>query len=254
MRQLDRSLHPKIWGAASLDPWFANAGEKIGEVWFTHSPPLPLLVKFIFTTDRLSVQVHPSKTEMWHVLRADPGANVAVGFREAITGGRARRAAESGEIVDLLEWLPVAPGDTIYVPSGTVHAIGAGVALCEVQQNSDVTYRFYDYGRPRDLHLEQALAVADFTRHPGKSIPRPGAEGESVLAECPYFSVTRMELPRGGHEMGVREGDTVVVIDGAGEFEGRPFSAGEVWLVPHGCQKLRLRADGAARLLRVRQR
>lgn len=254
MRRLDRSLHPKIWGAASLAPWFAAAGEKIGEVWFTHTPPLPLLVKFIFTTDRLSVQVHPSKTEMWHVLRADPGANVAVGFREPITGDRARRAAESGEIVDLLEWLPVAPGDTIYVPSGTVHAIGAGVALCEVQQNSDVTYRFYDYGRPRQLHLDQALTVAHFTRHPGKSIPRAGAEGESVLVECPCFSVARLELPRGGHELGAREGDTVVVIDGIGEFEGRPFSAGEVWLTPDGCEKLRLRADSAVRLLRVRQR
>ncbi len=254
MRRLDRSLYPKIWGAPSLDPWFTAAGEKIGEVWFTHTPPLPLLVKFIFTTDRLSVQVHPSKTEMWHVLRAEAEASVAVGFREPLTRDRARRAAESGEIAGLLEWLPVAPGDTIYVPSGTVHAIGAGVALCEVQQNSDVTYRFYDYGRPRDLHLEQALEVADLSRHPGKSIPRAGADGASVLVECPYFSVARLELARGGHELGARGEEMLAVIDGAGEFEGRPFSAGEVWLTPHGCEKLRLRADGAVRLLRVRQR
>ena len=101
------------------------------------------------------------KTEMWHILRADPGAQIALGFRRPITPERLRGASISGEIEQLLHWVDVQPGQTFFTPAGTVHAIGAGIALCEIQQHSDVTYRLYDYGRPRELHLDKAADVSN---------------------------------------------------------------------------------------------
>jgi mannose-6-phosphate isomerase len=263
MIRLAPSFHPKVWGADSLGPWFEDRREKIGEVWFTHVPPPPLLVKFIFTAERLSVQVHPDdawaaahegssgKTEMWHVLRAAPGAAVAAGFRETITPERARGAALSGEIENLLAWLPVEAGDTILVPAGTVHAIGAGVALCEIQQNSDVTYRLYDYGRPRQLHLERALKVASLSPHPGKAVPRTAPDGALILAECPYFVTELVTLPRGNHRLPARETQILIAIEGAGALNGVRFTAAEAWLVPKGCASVSIQADSAVRLLRT---
>jgi mannose-6-phosphate isomerase len=263
MIRLARSFHPKVWGADSLAPWFEDRREKIGEVWFTHTPAPRLLVKFIFTAERLSVQVHPDdayaaahegsagKTEMWHVLRAAPGAAVAAGFRETITPERARAAALSGEIESLLAWLPVQAGDTILIPAGTVHAIGAGVALCEIQQNSDVTYRLYDYGRGRQLHLERALEVASLAPHPDKAVPRSAPDGALILAECPHFVTELVTLPRGGHSLPVRGAQILIAIEGAGALNGAPFTAAEAWLVPEGCAPVSIQADRAIRLLRT---
>ena len=115
-------------------------------------------MKLLFTSERLSVQVHPDdgedgprgKTEMWHILEAEPGAAIALGFREPITRERLREATRTGEIERLLNWMPVKAGETYFTPAHTVHAIGAGIVLCEIQQNSDVTYRLWDYGRPRE--------------------------------------------------------------------------------------------------------
>jgi mannose-6-phosphate isomerase len=116
---------------------------------------------------------------MWHILRADPGAQIAIGFREPITKDRLRESSLSGEIEHLLRWVDVSPGETYFIPAGTVHAIGAGIALCEIQQHSDVTYRLYDYGRPRELHLDKALQVADTSAHDGRPVPLP--------IDCAYF-------------------------------------------------------------------
>ena len=263
MIRLARSFHPKVWGTNSLGPWFEDRREKIGEVWFTHTPSPPLLVKFIFTAERLSVQVHPDdayaaahegspgKTEMWHVLRAAPGATIAAGFRETITPERAREAALSGEIENLLAWLPVEAGDTILVPAGTVHAIGAGVALCEIQQNSDVTYRLYDYGRPRQLHLERALEAASFSPHAGKAVPRTAPDGALILAECPYFATELVTLPRGGHGLPARGAQILIAIEGAGALNGVRFTAAEAWLVPEGGAPVSIQADRTIRLLRT---
>ena len=136
-RRLAPRFLEKIWGSTRLEPWFQSGGEKIGEVWF-ETPDIPLLVKFLFTTDKLSVQVHPGddyarlhhdsrgKTEMWHVLAAGPGAKIAAGFREPITPEQFKSAAASGEIEDLLQWYEARPGDTFFIPAGTVHAIGGG--------------------------------------------------------------------------------------------------------------------------------
>ena len=156
----------------------------------------PILTKFIFTSERLSVQVHPNdeyagkrensrgKTEMWYILRADPGAQVAVGLHEAISPERLAQASKSGEIEQLLNWVDVRPGDCVFTPAGTIHAIGGGLALVEVQQHSDVTYRLYDYGRPRELHLERGVEV---------SVPgpyRPPTPHDGFLAWCPLFRHT----------------------------------------------------------------
>ncbi len=173
MRRLTPSFREKVWGATRLGPWFPDSDRKIGEVWFEgpfgNDADLPLLVKFIFTTEKLSVQVHPEdeyaglhhqsrgKTEMWHILAAEPGAQIAAGFRESITPEQFREAALSGAIEQELQWFDARPGDTFFIPAGTVHAIGPGLALCEIQQNSDVTYRLYDYGRPRELHLAHGV-------------------------------------------------------------------------------------------------
>lgn len=181
---LTRYSVAKPWGRTSLPfPFDATpsivAGDPIGEIWFQPPSALPdLLVKYIFTNDKLSVQVHPSdvqaaaiggdtrgKEECWLIIDADPGAKVAIGFHEPVSPDKMRAAALDGSIEGLLEWHPVRRGDFFYIPAGTVHAIGPGVCLIEVQQNSDTTYRMFDYGRPRSLHLDAAIAVASGARY-----------------------------------------------------------------------------------------
>src|SRR5204862_8315507 len=111
------------------------------------------------------------KSEMGHILDAEPGATIALGFREPITRERLRESARTGEIETLLNWMPVKAGETYFTPAHTVHAIGAGIVLCEIQENSDVTYRLWDYGRPRPIHVEQAVPIADLGVHPGAAVP-----------------------------------------------------------------------------------
>src|ERR1700730_2661730 len=181
---------PKVWGSTHLEPWYPNASEKIGGVWFKGVPNLPLLIKLLFTTEPLSVQVHPEgKTEMWHILAADPGAKIAAGFREPITEQRLRESALSGEIENLLEWFEARPGDTFFIPARTVHAIGAGLVLCEIQQHSDITYRLFDYGRPRELQLEQGVRVSRLGPHAARQSARDG-----VLVSCPFFTTEKRRL------------------------------------------------------------
>ena len=182
----------KPWGRDVLPaPFVAPPGERIGEVWFEPPAALPqLLVKYIFTSEALSVQVHPSdaqlpghgKEECWLVIDAEPGAKLGVGFREAISKVGMRKAALDGSIETLLEWYPVKAGDFFYIPANTVHAIGAGVSLIEVQQTSEVTYRLYDYDRPRELHLDEGLAVAKGAPHPAQCRSRLPLQKRPVSA------------------------------------------------------------------------
>ena len=221
----------KVWGSAHLEPWFKSTGAKIGEVWFEGAADSPLLIKFLFTTETLSVQVHPDdayaarhhsgsrgKTEMWHVLAAEPGAQIAAGLREAVSAERLRDAALSGEIEDLLQWHPAAAGDTFFIPAGTIHTIGAGLVLCEIQQNSDLTYRLYDYGRARELHLEHALAVARREPAPARQL-RNG----DLLALCDYFSV------RSAAPAGVEGPQFLIVTSGKGAIAGQQVRPGEAF-------------------------
>src|SRR5262245_29137069 len=165
VRRLEPKFVERVWGTTDLSPLFPDQHRKIGEVWFDAGPAFPLLTKFLFTSAKLSIQVHPDdayaqvvensrgKSEMWHILSAKPHSTIALGFREPVTQEQLRISIADGSVEELLNWVPVKAGDTYYAAAGTVHAIGAGISLCEIQQNSDVTYRLYDYGRPRELHL-----------------------------------------------------------------------------------------------------
>ena len=195
----------KPWGQDSLPPPFsAPEGERIGEIWFEPPPELPqLLVKYLFTSEKLSVQVHPSnaqapagsrgKEECWLVLTAEPGAQLAVGFTDEVSPDRMRAAALDGSIEELLEWHDVKPGDFIYLTAGTVHAIGAGLSLIEVQQNSDITYRLYDYGRPRELHLDEGIAVAEGSPHDPHLRRHVPDRGAVPLVNGPHFRLDRLD-------------------------------------------------------------
>jgi len=257
--RLAPSFREKPWGGTALAPWFPDRADKIGEVWFERpEQPLPILIKFLFTTENLSVQVHPpdrpgapAKTEAWHILRAAPGASIALGFRQPLSREGMQQAAASGEIVRLLEWFPVAAGETYLVPAGTVHAIGAGIALCEIQQNTDVTYRLYDYGRPRELHLDQGLQVADPGPHPGRTVPFAAGQGRWLLAECAYFATELLEFPAAFDYWPRGERfELLAVLEGCGKLGGQRFQPGEVWLAEAGCSAFQVRPEGRARLLR----
>lgn len=195
------------WGRGELPaPFAAPQGSRIGEVWF--EPPAALaalLVKYIFTSEALSVQVHPSdaqapagrrgKEECWYVLAAEPGARLGIGFDQGIDPAALRAAARDGSIERLLTWHAVKPGDFFYIPAGTVHAIGAGITLIEVQQNSDITYRLYDYGRPRELHLDAGTAVARGEPYPASQHRHVPESGGAMLADGPKFRLDRLDGP-----------------------------------------------------------
>jgi mannose-6-phosphate isomerase len=187
--KLDRRYVEKPWGRTDLPAMFdAPPGRRVGEVWFTGADEASLLAKYIFTSERLSIQVHPpAKTECWYVLDAEAGATIGLGLTREVSRDELRAAARDGSIEQLVDWRPVGAGDFVLVPPGTIHAIGGGLALLEFQQNVDVTYRLYDYGRPRELHVEQAVAVA----HPGRCATQarrilPGDEHN--LVEGPAFT------------------------------------------------------------------
>ena len=165
----------------------------------------PLLVKIIFPKDKLSVQVHPDdegakraglpcgKTECWYVLSATPGAKVGLGLKPGTRRTEVEASIRNNEMEQLLNWIPVKTGEMIYVDAGTVHAIGPDCVLLEAQQNSDTTYRLYDYGRPRELHIERGLeAIKEVTRA-GKVKSR-GGNGRVVLISSPSFEVDKMLL------------------------------------------------------------
>lgn len=197
----------KPWGKDTLPaPFVAPSGKRIGEIWFEPPPELSqLLVKYIFTSEALSVQVHPSdaqtidkgmgrqgKEECWVILDAEPGAKLGIGFKQPIDADAMRAAALDGSIEDLMEWHTVSPGDFFYIPANTVHAIGAGISLIEVQQNSDITYRLYDYGRPRELHLEESVAIARGEPYADKWKGK-APEGTSVnLVPGPLFTLDQV--------------------------------------------------------------
>jgi len=193
----------KPWGRNDLPPVFGASAEALtGEVWFDAAErPLPVLVKWLFTSERLSIQVHPNdvqaqakgmisgKEECWVVARAEPGATLGIGTLRPLGAEELRAAVVSGEIEALMDWKPVSAGDFYFIPAGTVHAIGAGITLVEVQQNADITYRLYDYGRPRELHLEEGLAVSKAQPYDDARSGRIGMSARQKLADCAHFSL-----------------------------------------------------------------
>ncbi len=225
-----------------------------------HPGVCPLLVKLLFTTERLSVQVHPDdgyaekhhgslgKTEAWYVMDSQPPGEVAVGFRETLTPGRLKESALSGEIEQLLDWRKVSAGDVVFTPAGTVHAIGAGLTICEIQENSDITYRLYDYGRPRELHLEHGTVVSYLGPHTASPERRELATGREELLACSYFRMERLK-PRTSVRIGagVPYYLLLICILGGGECK-----AGDVFLVPAGAAGFEFEAPGSEWILTYR--
>lgn len=234
----------KPWGRHKLWPGFADPaadGDPVGEIWFqTPGDAQPdLLVKYLFTSEKLSVQVHPNdaqavergyprgKDEAWIILSAEADSTIALGTLAPMTSDELRAASLDGSIEHLLDWKPVKAGDYFYSEAGTVHAIGAGITLVEVQQNVDLTYRLYDYGRPRELHLEDGVAVSD--ARPFQALPAPGrvADDRELLAEGPKFVLERW--PGGERTVVLPDGVTgwFVPVTGSGDAGGVEWKAGD---------------------------
>ena len=195
----------KPWGRTDIPGQFGGPTDApLGEIWFQREDGQsndPLLIKYLFTSERLSVQVHPDdagahaaghergKDEAWVVLDAQSGASIGIGLAQPASPEQLRRAALDGSIVEMLDWRPVMTGDAYYSPAGTLHSIGAGLTLLEVQQNCDVTYRLYDFGRPRDLHLDEGIAAARMDSGIAQSVKRNLANGRSIVAQGPKFTL-----------------------------------------------------------------
>ena len=241
--KLERKFVEKPWGKTELPPPFgAPAGERIGEVWFTGGGEQPLLVKYLFTSERLSIQVHPNddqakarglpsgKSECWYILDAEPGATLGLGLKNELTAGELLSAALDGSIEHLLDWRPVQGGDFFMVPPGTIHAIGGGISLIEFQQNSDVTYRLYDYGRPRELHLDDGISVARPGPYPEQLAQHLAKDEERLLVNGPMFLFAQAF----GDEY-LSHDRWLIPLDGEVRSGDESAGAGECLLVPAGC-------------------
>lgn len=317
--RIEPTFSPRIWGARSLAPIFpekTNLPEPIGEAWLTdvncriatgpfagkslcetwrempvewrgkrlaNVNDFPVLVKFLFPTENLSIQVHPDdayasvheksaggrgKTEMWHILSADPTAHVLLGFKPGATKEKFLAALETGGVESLFNSVPVSACDTIFVPAHTGHAIGPGIILCEVQEYSDFTYRVYDYnrrdarGNPRELHIEKALAVMNFGDSiAGKTSPLslPSSAGErKLLAACPYFATERwdfkasVEIPR---QSAGEHFELFAVLNGSGYLHGSvsplSYRHGECWFIPAAMHRLTFQPEQPTSLIRT---
>ena len=203
MQKLATKIVDKPWGKRGIDPRFGvDAHRQVGEIWFEPPPgrELDVMVKYLFTTERLSIQVHPDdatarargyprgKDECWIVLDVDEDAELGIGTIREVGAEQVMIAAKDGSIVELIDWRRPSKGDFIYNPAGTIHALGPGLTVMEIQQAVDLTYRLFDYGRPRELHLEDA---ADVVR------PKPHSDpldthvdcGSRLLVDGPHFGV-----------------------------------------------------------------
>jgi mannose-6-phosphate isomerase len=205
----------KPWGVQDLRPWnTAHDGSRlVGEIWYER-PGTPgsdpsLLLKMLFTSQPLSIQVHPAdvyaramgrargKTEAWYILTAAPGAKVALGLKKRLAPRQLRDAIEDGSIADLVAWRTVQAGDAVFVPAGTIHAIGAGLVIVEIQQRSDATFRMFDFGRKRELHVADAVAVAAFMPADACVKPKRLTEERALLVSNSHFAFERIELAPG---------------------------------------------------------
>ena len=203
MQKLTTKIVEKPWGRRGIDPRFEVAPDRqIGEIWFEPPPgrELDVMAKYLFTTERLSIQVHPDdrtarargyprgKDECWIVLDVAADAELGIGTVRELTPGEVMAAARDGSIVELMDWRKPAKGDFIFNPAGTIHALGPGLTVLEIQQAVDLTYRLYDYGRPRELHLDEAADVVRPQPHWNSLDTKVGNESR-VLVDGPHFGV-----------------------------------------------------------------
>ena len=243
----------------SLNELWQNSREEIFGSGFEDSPRFPLLIKILDARDKLSIQVHPpaeiaselggeAKTEMWYIADALPGAQLYVGLKAGITKADFQDAIEKGSVDQAVYSITPQRGDSIFIPSGRLHAIGAGLVIYEIQQNSDTTYRVFDWNRmgldgvPRDLHVEQSIRCIDFSDvEPGMDEPNG-----NTLATCPYFHVDRLNLSTGtmlGNPDQERFSIITVVSGELESSDGRTHQEGDMLLLPRASQALRAAAD-----------
>jgi len=304
---------PRPWGALDLSPIYPNHRfeEKTGEAWLTgdhcvvangplkgkslaelsahYGPDLvgsaaqdpsrfPLLVKFLFPHEKLSVQVHPDdeaarraglpcgKTECWYVAHAKPGSQVAIGLKPGVSKAQFEQSIHDKRAEDLLNWINVFPGEMIYVAGGTVHTLGPGSVMLETQQQSDTTYRLYDYGRPRELHLQEGLSVLKEKVASGKVIrPAPSAvpgtkNRRSPLVTSPYFVVEMFELKEPNDFRTVDESNKssvqiLAVVEGCGVVEApgiEPLTVakGDGVIIPASLGEFRVRPQWTMEFLK----
>jgi mannose-6-phosphate isomerase len=248
-------------------------GDLYGPVSLLGPGQFPILIKFLDAREDLSVQVHPDlayananpgahlKTEAWYVLQSDPGSRLLSGLKPGADKVSFERAVRAGAVESLINAIPVAPGDCFYLPSGTVHALGAGILVAEVQTPSDTTFRVFDFnriepttGKLRELHVEQALACIDFTPPPPES---PTVEGSQTLVNSPFFHLHRARL-QANETQRLRAERPTILIATQGTFTAVaneisvPVKAGEVILIPAAARKPHVRcADSPATYLEV---
>jgi mannose-6-phosphate isomerase len=290
------------WGVRDLRPIYTRAvKDPIGESWLTwednriangpfagrtlgelakefgrdlvgqaapYEDRFPLLVKFLFPGDKLSVQVHPDdeqarksgqrcgKTECWYVLRAEPGAQVALGLKPEVTLQQFEQSIHDQRAEEMLNWVEVHSGDMLYVAAGTIHTIGGGMILVETQQTSDITYRLYDYGRPRELHVAEGLAVTKLHTNAGKVL-RSGSDDPHVLVRSPFFQVEKMRLRDPlPSEVTTASPHVLVAIEGAGIVESQAmepisFATGDAVVVPAGVGAYTVRPQWELEMMRM---
>lgn len=264
--KLESVNHDSLWGGTLLSEQYGKPAGKIAEAWELTVHPqginrilngpyqgmllseylgsdtdFPLMIKLIDARDRLSVQVHPAKTEMWYVMDCREGASLVYGLREPFDEVAFRLALETGCVEPLLRTVPVHKGDVFFIPRGLVHAIGEGILLAEIQENSNVTYRVYDYQRrqngiPRELHVEAAMkTVRDFTDQEMDALRFACGQGDdATIANCPLFRVDRYMVDG---TLTLTVGDrflSVICLDGSATVNGETMEKGDSFFLPGG--------------------
>jgi mannose-6-phosphate isomerase len=235
----------KPWGVVDPRPW-SNAdqdGSTIGEVWYERSDSMAvtssLLLKLLFTNQPLSIQVHPDdayaqsiglpngKTEAWYVLSAAPDAKVALGLKRRLTPQQLRQAVDDGSICDLVVWQAVCAGDTVFVAAGTIHAIGAGLVIAEIQQRSDTTFRLFDHGRGRGLDVENAIAVSDAGPAGFRVMPSQRTGARTLLTSNAHFTFEKIDLaPNTAWHLEARRETWLLVVGGSARVDAFDLTPG----------------------------
>ncbi len=256
-----------VEGTGELGSWLTSGRSDgpIGEIWYerTAAAPAPpaLLLKLLFTSQPLSIQVHPDdayarskglangKTEAWYVLTAAAGAAVAVGLKREINRSQLLQAAGDGSIAELVAWKSVAAGDAIMVPAGTIHAIGAGLVIAEIQQRSDATYRLFDHGSKRELHIDDALAVSQVGAAATPEPPRRIDRERTLLVRSPFFVMERLELEPDAIRILASELETwVLVVSGDGRAGPHAVARGDALFVQSDRVEIHAGPDGLVAL------
>jgi mannose-6-phosphate isomerase len=235
-------------------------------LWFERADrnaPIPaLLLKLLFTSEPLSIQVHPDdtfaramgmpngKSEAWYIISAKPGAQIGVGLEHRVTPQELRASIKDGSIVELVQWRPVAKGDVIFIPAGTIHTLGAGIVLAEIQQRSDTTFRLFDYGRQRELHEDNGVAVANTWPLRSPRNPTRLTGERTVLVASRYFVLERLELPEGSSWALLAEPETwILVLDGHAAIGLAAASIGQAIFVGGGRTSIEVGVNGLAALV-----